>query len=571
MTWWVPLLQAGVQMWGANQAAGATGDATDAQIAEARRQFDAIMGREAPMIDARNTAMNSLLDMSGLPGLAFGQPGQSPGQPSGGAPSNGGPVGYGGGNGGGTTQMPSPVEQPQTGSAGSTRPGAIGSARELSNHLATMYGTTGNAPRNYNLTTEAPTNFEGGDAGDIALGMMLGGPAGAAMAYGMGGENVPVEPAETGPGILNVWGDTPDGFQGVPGSGGEWLNPAMLNGANAPRSGDLTAGEVDLAAPTTGSSTVSGNSGPKQPGPPTISHQSGISYGGNPGLSPEAAAIINRRIQPGTVIERRFGGDIRPGQRYSFVEDGKPETLVTANGIKRLTSPGTFTAKEPGVIIPNRANALGGMSTRALPPRPSKPSPTDLGTTSLSGGNAMDGSDMSQVPLGAQTLIGSPKRPVATPPPGKNSTPPDQITVPDGYAASTGDVVAENPGGTGDNNFRAAPGYNFRFDEGQRAVESSAAGRGMLLSGRTLKELTRFGQGIGSAEYDAEFARRAAIAGLGYQGSNSLNNAQMYTSGQVNNAIGQAGAANSSAYINYANAANNALNNGMYLYGQYGG
>lgn len=53
------------------------------------------------------------------------------------------------------------------------------------------------------------------------------------------------------------------------------------------------------------------------------------------------------------------------------------------------------------------------------------------------------------------------------------------------------------------------PGYQFRFDEGQRAVERGAAAKGNLLSGGTLKDLTKYAQGAASQEYANAYQRAA--------------------------------------------------------------
>ena len=50
-----------------------------------------------------------------------------------------------------------------------------------------------------------------------------------------------------------------------------------------------------------------------------------------------------------------------------------------------------------------------------------------------------------------------------------------------------------------------SPGYQFRFGEGVRAVDSSAASKGMLMSGGTLKDLTRFGQGVAADDFNDQF------------------------------------------------------------------
>jgi hypothetical protein len=49
--------------------------------------------------------------------------------------------------------------------------------------------------------------------------------------------------------------------------------------------------------------------------------------------------------------------------------------------------------------------------------------------------------------------------------------------------------------------FQASPGYQFRLGQGVEALERGAAARGGLFSGAQQKALTRFGQDIGSDEY----------------------------------------------------------------------
>lgn len=84
--------------------------------------------------------------------------------------------------------------------------------------------------------------------------------------------------------------------------------------------------------------------------------------------------------------------------------------------------------------------------------------------------------------------------------------------------------------GAGD--FQADPGYQFRLDEGQKALERSAAARGGLNSGATLKALSRFNQDTASNEYqnaynrftgdqDRRFGRLSTLANFG-QGANQI-------------------------------------------------
>lgn len=126
------------------------------------------------------------------------------------------------------------------------------------------------------------------------------------------------------------------------------------------------------------------------------------------------------------------------------------------------------------------------------------------------------------------------------------------------------------------------PGYAFRLAEGQKALERSAAARGGLLSGSMLKGAQRYGQELGSQEYQNAYARameqRArttnALLGVGQYGPTAATTiggaAQNYAQG-AGQAIGMGGQARASGYIGQANALSNALSQGAMGYGLYKG
>jgi hypothetical protein len=49
------------------------------------------------------------------------------------------------------------------------------------------------------------------------------------------------------------------------------------------------------------------------------------------------------------------------------------------------------------------------------------------------------------------------------------------------------------------------PGYQFQLQQGENALQNSAAGRGSLLSGRTLADLNNYAQGTASSNYQNQF------------------------------------------------------------------
>ena len=51
------------------------------------------------------------------------------------------------------------------------------------------------------------------------------------------------------------------------------------------------------------------------------------------------------------------------------------------------------------------------------------------------------------------------------------------------------------------------PSYQFRLQGGQQAIDRSAAARGMLRTGGTLKDLAQYGQNFASQEYESAYDR----------------------------------------------------------------
>lgn len=113
--------------------------------------------------------------------------------------------------------------------------------------------------------------------------------------------------------------------------------------------------------------------------------------------------------------------------------------------------------------------------------------------------------------------------------------------------------------------FQQDPGYAFRLSEGQKALDRQAAARGGLISGGALKAAQRYGQDMGSQEYQNAFNRyqteRSArlnplqsLAGVGQTSVNQLGAAgQNYAMG-MGEALGAGAQARASGYMGTANA-----------------
>lgn len=140
----------------------------------------------------------------------------------------------------------------------------------------------------------------------------------------------------------------------------------------------------------------------------------------------------------------------------------------------------------------------------------------------------------------------------------------------------------------GASDFQADPGYAFRLSEGQKALDRQAAARGGLISGGALKAATRYGQDMGSQEYQSAFNRYqqnranqlqplgnlmasgqsaasnqgAAAGNYGASAGNLITGAGNAMAGGIMGA-GQAGAA---GQMGAANTFANALNTGVSSY-----
>lgn len=125
--------------------------------------------------------------------------------------------------------------------------------------------------------------------------------------------------------------------------------------------------------------------------------------------------------------------------------------------------------------------------------------------------------------------------------------------------------------------FQADPGYSFRMSEGMKGLERSAAARGGLLSGATLKGIQRFGQDLGSQEYMNAFNRyqteRAArlqplqsLAGVGQTTAQQIGQAGMQAAQNIGETQMSGAAARASGYVGQANALTGALNTGLNYY-----
>lgn len=161
-----------------------------------------------------------------------------------------------------------------------------------------------------------------------------------------------------------------------------------------------------------------------------------------------------------------------------------------------------------------------------------------------------------------------------------------------GYAAlgklagmyGVGSGAGTTGGYANDGGFTVSPGYQFRMDEGIKAIDRSNAARGILNSGGADKARMRYAHGLASSYEDTYANRLSALAGVGQSATgstaaagssatNAISNALANSGNAQANAATAAGNARASSYANTANAINSTTSNlaSLYMYSNGGG
>lgn len=111
--------------------------------------------------------------------------------------------------------------------------------------------------------------------------------------------------------------------------------------------------------------------------------------------------------------------------------------------------------------------------------------------------------------------------------------------------------------------YQQSPGYQFQMQQGMDAAQSSAAAQGGLMSGRTMRDLNTYGQGVANQDYQTYLNR---LQGIGQQGQAAAG-MQANAAGQYGangmNALGSLGDARASGIVGAANAWTGGINNAI--------
>jgi hypothetical protein len=120
--------------------------------------------------------------------------------------------------------------------------------------------------------------------------------------------------------------------------------------------------------------------------------------------------------------------------------------------------------------------------------------------------------------------------------------------------------------------YQESPGVQFLREQGLRDVRRQAIGRGALGSGETLKELTRFSQGLALQDFANQFNRLGAVSTGGLSAAKALAGEGGDAAVTQANLIGQAGQAKAQGILGAQQATSKGLEQiassigtGMYL------
>ena len=213
---------------------------------------------------------------------------------------------------------------------------------------------------------------------------------------------------------------------------------------------------------------------------------------------------INRGNQAGSMYGALLG--LQPTGNAGTANVGQPSQTVPQSGVSRLFAANDLWRGEPTGVLNYGYNALNGQ----------------------------------YVPNNDTMMMAGTNQPVA----------------------STQPTTAQNYQQAFDN-YKNSTGYQFRFNQGVKALDASASSRGILQSGAAMKSLNQFGQGIASDEFGNYLGYLGNLMGTGL-------NAAGAQAGVSTNMVNQVTANNNAASSALANAALARGNANAQLWGTVG-
>lgn len=122
---------------------------------------------------------------------------------------------------------------------------------------------------------------------------------------------------------------------------------------------------------------------------------------------------------------------------------------------------------------------------------------------------------------------------------------------------------ANRTGGQEYGGFKKSQDYLFGLREGTGAIEASAAARGGLFSGATMRDLNTYAQDYGSQRREGYLNRLAGVGDTGMNAAQMSGNASMAAAGNMSNALAAQGNAAAAGAIGRGNAWSDGIQNAL--------
>lgn len=120
--------------------------------------------------------------------------------------------------------------------------------------------------------------------------------------------------------------------------------------------------------------------------------------------------------------------------------------------------------------------------------------------------------------------------------------------------------------------YQQSPGYQFALEEGQKAITNTAATKGGIKGGNTLKALTEYGQNLATGDFYNYLNQLAGMAGIGQTAVQGIGGVGAQTGASIGQGYANYGGALASGIAGQANTINSWLSQGANLGGfLYGG
>lgn len=117
--------------------------------------------------------------------------------------------------------------------------------------------------------------------------------------------------------------------------------------------------------------------------------------------------------------------------------------------------------------------------------------------------------------------------------------------------------------------FQSSPGYQFQLNQGLQSIQNSAAARGGLAGGNTLKALQQYGTGLANQDWYNYLGQLSGLSNTGENAAVNVGNTGAQVGANAGNALIGAGNAQAAGTVGATNAITSGLTGGVNNYLMY--